>query len=212
MFLALLMLAGCSRTPTLSSVAPTELSPGEDVQIFGESFGPDMLVYLTLDGKDAVVLGGVDVQGDGLVIGTVPERLAPGVYDVLVDRKGRRASLDDALHVVPPVDEVACSDAYTANTELSLVRQEVVVDRFYRDGDRQTVRMPLEKVERVEYELLRDGDGRCSVIYLRTADGRRVVFDDDREVDLRERAVKIAQDMGRPLEIGRTADAAAMTD
>jgi hypothetical protein len=201
-------LLGCS-SPTVSSVEPWRAPPGETVQVVGEDFSPRVKVYLAKEGQHRAALEQVEVAGPTRLSAMLPEEVDPGIYDLVVEHRGRAGRLPSALELLPPVDETPCSDEFTANTELSIIRKEVVVDRFYRNGDRQTVRLGLGEVERVEYELVDDGIRQCSVIYLRTTEGKRVVFNDDTKVDLRDRASKIARDMGKELEVTRL-DAAAM--
>ena len=203
-----LFLLGCT-TPTVSSVQPWRTPPGETVQVAGDDFSAGVRVHLAKDGHRAATLEQVEVVGPTQLTAVLPEEVEPGIYDLVVERRGRTGRLPSALELLPPVDEKPCSDEFTANTELSLMRGEVVVDRFYRSGDRQTVRLRLEDIARVEYELVDDGIQQCSVIYLRTTEGKRVVFNDDTKVDLRERAWKIARDMGKELEVTRL-DATAM--
>ncbi|MBW1878975.1 MAG: hypothetical protein JRJ84_11475 [Deltaproteobacteria bacterium] len=200
-------LLGCT-TPTLSSVEPWRAAPGERVQVAGEHFTPRVQVYLAKDGQPRAALEQVELAGPTRLSAVLPEE-EPGIYDLVVERRGRAGRLPSALELLPEVDETPCSDEFTANTELSIMREEVVVDRFYRNGERQTVRLGLEEIARVEYELVDDGIRQCSVIYLRTTENKRVVFNDDTKVDLRERARKIARDMGKELEVTRL-DAAAM--
>ncbi len=210
MVLVWLLAAGCTSTPSISSVAPTEVAPGDRLEVFGEAFGEEMLVYLTTEGREAVVLDGIEVLRPRLLAGSVPGGLTPGTYDVVIDHRGHRIALDAGLQILPPLDERACSEDYTANTELSLVRKEIVIDRYFRDGERDTVRLPLDEVDRLEYEVVDLDAGRCSVIYLRTTEGRRIVFDDDPVVDLEDRAQTLARDMGKPVTVTRPDDGAAM--
>jgi uncharacterized protein (DUF2384 family) len=92
-----------------------------------------------------------------------------------------------------------------------LVRAQIVIERYYRDGDRESVTLPLDEIEHVEFEASEDAQGPCSAVFLRTKDGRRIVFHDDRTVDLHDRAWRVATTMGKELEITRR-DAAAMTE
>lgn len=119
----------------------------------------------------------------------------------------------DALHeAAAPVDaasppaigtgEAPCAGGYEANTQLALAKEQVVVDRFYDDGRRETVRVPLDAVDRLAVESIPQGDGRaCSVIWLHRTDGSRLIFDDDAEADLTPRARELGAAMGRPVDV-----------
>lgn len=117
----------------------------------------------------------------------------------------------DALHDVAPQleqaadatpgAEVPCGGGYETNTQLALAKQLVVVDRFYEDGRRQTLRVPLGEVDHVQIERVpRATGGLCSVVWLHKTDGTRLIFDDDADADLTGRARHLAVSMGRPLQ------------
>jgi len=134
----------------------------------------------------------------------VPEGMAAGTYTVGIKQDGAVASLPGVLTVEKVKADTPCAGEYTANTQLSLARKEVVLDRFYREGERETLRIPLREIERVEYELVKTAKGTlCSVIFMRTSKGERVMFDDDEKVELKERAYKLGQSMGKPVETTR---------
>ena len=118
---------------------------------------------------------------------------------------GQDVLLNDALTVMANDVEAPCLGLFTANTQLSLARELVVVDRFYKNGERETLRIPIPEVEQVEYELVKmDNGDLCSVIYMRKKDGRRVIFDDDTRLNLRPRAYKLGNVMGRPTQTTRS--------
>ena len=55
-----------------------------------------------------------------------------------------------------PQDE-PCGKLYTANTAINAITGEVIVDRFYKDGKRETLRTKLTDISRVEYERVEPG-------------------------------------------------------
>jgi len=205
-----LFAVACMGSPEITSVAVPEVSGGQVVAVAGSGFAPGTVARLQAVDAETVPLE-VVVTSRHELSATLPAWVRPGVYDLVVERDGVVNIAPGAVTVVPPREEVACAGEYTANTELSLVRAQVVIERYYRDGDRETVTLPLDTIARVEFEATEDAQGMCSAVFLRTEDGRRIVFHDDRTVDLRERAWRVATTMGKELEVTRP-DAAAMTE
>lgn len=205
-----LLAVACSGTPQIASVSTPEVSGGQSVAVEGRGFVPGMAARLQTAGDDPVPLV-VAVESRRALTARLPSWVRPGVYDLVLERAGEVTLAPGAVTVISPREEIACAGEYTANTELSLARAQVVIERYYRDGDRETVTVPLEQVTRIEYEMSDDAQGPCSAVFLRTDDGRRIVFHDDRTVDLRDRAWRVATTMGKELEVTRP-DAAAMTD
>ena len=207
----LLIVMACATPPTVSSIDPAEALPGTPVKILGDAFTEGATVNLVLDGQ-STPLDEVAVRGAVLIEGKLPEGLATGIYTVNVRSGELIASLQDALSVTAPAVESPCGGEYTANTQLSLARKVIVIDRFYKDKskERETLRIDFSSVDQVEYELVKlDGDDMCSMIYIRTKDGKRQVFDDDTRVDLKERAYKIGSAIGKKVVVTR-ADAEEM--
>lgn len=206
-------LLACAADPVVSGVDPASVEPGATVVVTGENFAEGATVALSGPGGD-VGLDSVVVKGVILAEGKVPDTVAPGTYDLKVTVDGRTGVRAGALEVVKLPDEVPCGGMYHANTQLSLAREVIVIDRFYqkgpRDGERETLRLPLDELTGVEYELVKMDDGTlCSVIFVRHKDGHRVMFDDDTEVDLKDRAYRMSRDIGKPITVTRE-DAADM--
>jgi hypothetical protein len=79
----------------------------------------------------------------------------------------------------------------------------VTIQRSWRDGREEIVRVDADDVEGIEYELVTTDDGGlCSVIYLQQGPAR-IIFDDDREVDLKERAYLLGRSMNKPVRVTR---------
>src|SRR5688572_1970407 len=156
-----LFAVACSGSPEIASVADPEVSGGQVVSVAGRGFGPGTVARLQAADAEAVPLV-VEVTSRREMTATLPAWVRPGVYDLVVERDGVASLAPAAVTVVPPREEVACAGEYTANTELSLVRAQVVIERYYRDGDRETVTLPLETIARVEYEMTEDAQGPCS--------------------------------------------------
>ncbi len=206
----LLIAMACTTPPTLSSVSPADPLPGTALKILGDDFVPGASVDLVLDDV-TVPLQDVEVRGTVLIEGKLPDDIASGTYTVNVKFGDQVVALVDALAVTAPEVETACGGEYTANTQLSLARKLIVVDRFYKKNkERETLRIDFSSVDQIEYELVKLEDEKfCSQIYIRTKDGKRVVFDDDTRVDLKERAYKIGSAIGKKVVVTR-ADADSM--
>jgi hypothetical protein len=205
----LLLLLACSSAPKLTSAQPEELVPGAELTIMGEALEGGSITLVGVGGPVAIPTTG---SGSVVLLGTLPEELVPGSYDVVVDVGGVEATLTRAVMVKPLRSEEPCSEEYTANTQLSLARKVVVVDRFWKDGERETVRANIDEIERVEYELMRRKDGKlCSAVYMKRTDGTRLLFADDGKVDLKQRAYMLGRDMSKPVDVVRE-DAPGMVD
>jgi hypothetical protein len=209
MTFSLLTLIACSTPPTVSTIDPSETRPGAQVKILGADFVEGVEIQL-VSGETIVPLADAQLRGPVLIEGTLPEDLPSGVYTVRLQFGEAIVSLEEALSITAPEVEIACGGEYTANTQLSLARKVVVIDRFYKNKDRETLRIDFSAVEQVEYELVKRDDATlCSIIYIRQKDGTRVVFDDDTRVDLKERAYKIGSAIGKKVAVTRQ-DAPAM--
>ena len=206
----LFLLVACTGSPEIASVTTPEVTGGQPITVQGSGFAPGTVAFLQgVEGEPIELV--VTVGSRRELTATPPTHVRPGVYDLVIERDGEKSLAPGAITVVPPREELACAGEYTANTELSLVRAQVVIERYYRDGDRETVTLPLDEIERIEFESSEDAQGMCSAVFLRTKDGRRIVFHDDRTVDLKDRAWRVATTMGKELDITRR-DAAAMTE
>lgn len=202
------LLAGCTQPPMVNSVTPTEGLPGTEVDVMGERFGAEATVQLEPVGGSVPVSMVLSERSAVVLSGTVPEDLAPGAYTLVVVDGGTRIEVDPPFTVKAPVVDVPCGNLYTANTTTSLITKEVFIDRFYtKDGRRETLRIPLADLEGVEYERLAREDGSlCHVVWLRKGDGERVRYADDAKNDLKARAYKFAQELGKPISVTREDD------
>jgi hypothetical protein len=198
MFSMLVWLA-CSSAPTVTSVDPNPAQPGQLVKIFGEDFGEGATVGLSEEDGVATSLEEVSVAGLVMLEGTVPVHISPGKYEVTVNVDGKTGKMPVELVIELPVTEVPCSGEYTANTQVSLTRKEAAIDRFYKNGERETVRVSIDEIVKIEVEKRQTEDQTCSVIWFVKNDGKRLIFADDTKVDLKDRAYKLARDMGKDI-------------
>ena len=211
MLLSLLLLA-CNSGPQVTGLDRADVHPGESFRLAGEGFSGEIDVFVTSSSTEPTRLEGVLLVDGTTVEARVPEGLAVGAYSVGVRQDGVDVLFDGQLQVSPVPDDQPCSGEYTANTQLSLARKLVVVDRFFRAGERETVRVELEDIDKIDYELQQlDTGERCSAIFLHLADGRRIIFADDTSVELKDRAYKLGRDVGKRVEITRQ-DAPGLAD
>lgn len=204
---SLLWLLACSSGPSVTGVDPPEVDAGEALKVTGEGFAEGATVSL-VGSAGEVALQAVVVRGVVLVEATVPEGAAPGTYDLVVNQGEATSTLAGAVVIKEVPVEVPCGGQYQANSQLSLARKVIVVDKFFlkgpKKGERETVRVELDDVERIEYELVKTTDDQlCSVIFVKRKGGDRVMFDDDVEVDLKDRAYRFATEIGRPVVVTR---------
>lgn len=202
-----LWLWACTSGPALTGVEPGQVHPGERIEILGERLPSTGAPFVIGEGDPApVALLAEPGAPEGRLRAQVPAGLPPGRYTVGVRAGETDALLPVALVVVPLPLDTPCSGAYTTNTQLSLAQKRIVLDRFHRNGERETVEVKLDDVQRVAHERVEHPQrGACEAIWLHTRDGRRLLFDDDAVVDLEPRARRVAASIGRPFgpEAGR---------
>lgn len=194
MVVALLSLVGCV-APQIRAVEPPEVPAGDPVVIRGDDLGTGCAVSVVdAKGVETELLATGDIGDDGTCAMRVPKTLAPGVYTVRLLAGDAMASAPEALIVDRPRADEACTGKFTTNTQVSLAKGEIAIDRFYGDGNRETNTIPLSTVERVEYEER----PTCCAVFLRTSDSRRVLYNDGPS-SLEERAKTLARTIDRPL-------------
>lgn len=198
------MMAACSSPPELRGVSPAEAVPGAEITVLGDRFAEGATAKLVPQGGGAAVgLADAAVQGTVAIQGKVPADLKEGTYDVVVDVGGQATTLTGALQVLGTAEDKPCSGEYTANTQVSVPRKLVVVDRFMKSGERDTLKVDMDDITGVEVERVVEGDTVCSVIWMRKKDGTRFLFFYDDVVDLTQRAYKVANTMGKPAKVTR---------
>ena len=195
-------LIACGSAPQIQSIDPKEALPGATLKILGADIVAPVSVSL-VQGEQSVPMA-AELRGPVLVEGTLPAELAAGTWTVRLDSAGTVVELADALTITAVAVEEPCAGKWKANTQLSLARDLVVIDRFYEDGERETLRVPIPEIEQVEYELVQLPEEKlCSVIYMKKKDGTRVAFDDDTRLNLEPRAYKLGNVMKKPTKTTR---------
>lgn len=200
MWLSLALWACGAEPPQVDQLDPAAGAAGAAVRIVGERFTPDTTA--TLGGQPVPDLV---VRGATLLEGRVPEGLAPGPQELVLSAGGAEVARKAAAYTVeapPPADE-PCAGRYTAYSAVASDSQMIKIDRFYTGEDRrELIELPFRDITRIEYEELALADGRlCSVIFVRTKDDRRYMFDDDTEEKLRARAQELAVGLGKDISV-----------
>ena len=135
--------------------------------------------------------------------GTVPE-LQPGAHELVVSNPdGQSTSLSNALTVPEPPEEIRiCSAEYTAYSQFAGGRKLIKIDRHHPDGgEPERLEIHFDEVEAVEYEGRVQEEDYCSAILLRLTDGRRIVYEDSKDLNFRSKAQEIAQAMAKPVDV-----------
>jgi hypothetical protein len=189
--------AGCSPTPEVASVTPASAEPGDLFEARGVGLEGATQVAIVA-GAERRALSEWSVE-DGVVRGKIPADLAPGDWVLEVVAPTGPVLATSPIRVVDPTPERACAETWTANTMVSVPRGEIRVERFFPTGQQDDVVVAIGDVAAVEYDVVSMADGRCSVVWLRRADGRRVAFDRSIGRDLDDRARRLAADLDVPL-------------
>ncbi|MCB9766139.1 MAG: IPT/TIG domain-containing protein [Alphaproteobacteria bacterium] len=201
MLSALLLIACTAAPPTVDAVSPAEGQPGDAVKILG-----DQLVEGTTATLGGQPVDGLTVRGLTLMEGKVPAGLAPGPVELVVTAPDGQSARKAAAFEVKgaPKEEVPCGGDYTAYSAVATDQQVIKLDRFYKKPkeSREVIELHFRDIEAIEYQARVMDDGAwCSAILIRMKDGGRYLFDDDHDVDLKDRAQEIAQGIGRGIDV-----------
>lgn len=192
-----LLLACTAAPPTLSVVDPATVKPGETVKLVGSDFQEGATA--TAGGQDLAV----QFKGMTLLEGTVPQ-LGPGEHSVIVaNPDGQTATLPGALTIPePPAELKICDPDYTAYTQLAGGRELIKIDVHRKDKDEpERLEIQFRDVDGVEYGGRVQGDAVCSAIVLKLKDGRRLVYEDSKELNLKKKAQELAQVVGVGIDV-----------
>ncbi len=197
---AIALSACASEPPSVFSVSPSEGEAGTAITIAGQNLDGDGISF-KLGGKE---LTDASASSPEQVSATVPEGMKAGAADLIVtaaDGKSRTLSGVFTLSEPPPADP--CDPTVKRMTGIPPTADIVKIDLYVGDSkEPQRTSFPTRDIERIEYEAHnRDDKGYCAAIWLKTKDGRQVLFDSDTTRELRVQAQKIANGLGRPLEV-----------
>jgi len=200
MMLSLVVVFACSSAPQLNNISPNKTISGQPISLTGHGLTAGARAHIIHDETEELYpLYRFTIASPLQAEGILPWELPAGSFHVLLEQDGKKRTLKNALHITPSTEQ-PCSNQFRSNTQLSLARGEVLIDRFYADERRQTLLISLSEIERVDYELVALDETRmCSVVLLRKGDGTRVIFEDDEKIDLERRAARMARDLGKEL-------------
>lgn len=199
---ALLLLAACaSEPPEIRSIEPATGSPGDAITITGDHFGNGTKVKL---GGEAI--DDLTIEGPTTMKGTVPDELEPGTHVISVTSSaGKTAQMARAFTVAEPQRELElCAEGWAGYAKTMLEQKRIRIARFKKsEPDKpQITELDFRDIAAVEYEgHAREGGVYCSAIVLRLEDGRRVIFEDATETNLKTKAQNFSQTIGRPVDL-----------
>ncbi|MED5371536.1 MAG: IPT/TIG domain-containing protein [Myxococcota bacterium] len=192
-----LLLACTAAPPTLSAVDPGTAKPGDSLTLIGADFQQGATA--TAGGQDLAV----EFKGAVQLVGTVPE-LAAGAHTVIVaNPDGQSATLPGALTIPePPAVLKICDPDQTAYTQLAGGRELIKIDVHHKGIEEpERLEIGFREVAGVQYEGRVQGDALCSAIVLELKDGRRLVYEDSKELNLKKKAQELAQVVGVGIDV-----------
>lgn len=199
-WLVLLGLWACSSGPTVETVDPMKAETGTTLTVFGTGFSESSQLMLESAAGQRTAMENIQPGGSVVIKGDIPTHLETGTYGLVLVSGGQEV-IAAGLAITAPPPDVPCGGNYTANTQVSWARKLIVVDRFYKDGDREVLRTPFDEVEKVEIESVPHEKGTCSVVYVRKKDGSRMRYAESLSEDLSARAYKFANELKKPVDV-----------
>ena len=191
----LALLAACSvEPPFVSAVSPAEVVAGDTVTLSGQHL-TDGYTYRLADKP----LEGLVVTDPSTATATVPGGLPPGAVDLIITGQGVDLTIGGLVSIKPPVPINPCDPSVRRMTHIPSAADVVKID-LYRGEAVEHRQFPTSDIERIEYEARVTDGAYCASIWLKTK-GERVLFDADRGGPLRSQAQKIANGLGKPIEV-----------
>jgi len=206
LFATLPLIACTQAPPTLSMVDPKAGEPGERIKVVGADFQEGATA--TMGGQDLAVKR----LGATLLEGTVP-LLEAGDHTVIVaNPDGQNASSPGAFTIAAPPQALSiCAQGYTSYTQLAAGRSIIKIDIHRPDTEEiEQLEIKFRDVEGVEYRAEVQGEALCSAILLTLKDGRRIVYEDSKELNFKKKAQELAQIVGVGIEV--TVDEALLAE
>ena len=197
-----LWLSACaSEPPSVNSVSPATGEAGTAIVLSGTHLDGGGTSF-KLGGKD---LSDATVASPEEVRATVPQGIKAGKVDLIVTAgDGKSRTLSGVFTVQEPPPSDPCDPTVKRMTSIPPTADIVKIDLYKGDDPKDVQRssFPTRDIERIEYEARDRGDkGYCAAIWLKTKDGRQVLFDSTTTQELRIQAQKIANGLSRPLEV-----------
>jgi hypothetical protein len=173
--------------------------PGTAVVVTGQHFGPGTTARLGPQPLEGIVR--VD---ETALRGAIPADAPAGPLALIVtDGQGRSATLPSAFTVEAPKPTLdnPCDPAIKLFSHIPPTADFVRLDLHPPEGPVEQEQIPVRDIETVEYEARLQGSTVCASIWLRTRKGARHLFDSDATVPLRQQAQRIANGLGKKLEV-----------
>lgn len=206
-----LLLACPPPPPSITTIEPGSGPEGTALVITGDNLVEGTTVKV--GGKE---LADLVVTPPDRITGTVPAGLKAGPLDLAISTpQGKRIARNDAFELVPAVEADPCGTSERRMTHIPPTADVVKIDRWVTDDEVERSEIATRDIERIEYERRNREDGSCAAIYLKTG-GSRVLFDafltpapgsaaaekaTQAAPDLRAQAQKIANGLGKPVEV-----------
>jgi len=194
--LAVLLLSCSTPPPQISGVEPTSGPAGTELTITGAELSAGTTARLGGKALDDLVVTPPD-----RITGKVPADLPSGPADLrLSGPDGQGVSRNKAFQVTRPPFADPCSGEEQRFTHIPPTADVVKIDRHLPGGEVERSEIAVRDIQGIEVEQRATTGGTCSAIWLRTAQDR-VLFDAQKDGDLREQAQKIANDLHKPLQL-----------
>lgn len=196
-----LLLACAADPPGVDVMDPSGGDPGVGVKIVGGNFQTGATATL---GDQPMT---VTFRGVTLLEGSVPEGLSPGEQTLVVTNPdGQSVEVPRAFAVSAPAAElIICDESITAYSQLAAGRELIKIDRHVKGAPEGTeperLQIAFSEIEAVEYEARDLGDDYCSAIVLRLKSGRRVVYEDSKQMIFKKKAQELAQIAAVPINV-----------
>lgn len=198
----LALLLGCAADPPgVDVVDPSGGKAGDTIKMVGGGFQDGATATL---GEQPMT---VSFKGLTLMEGVVPEGLGPGEHGLVVTNPdGQSVEVPRAFAVAEPPEElVICDDSFTAYTQLAAGRSIIKIDRHEKGAPEGTeperLEIKFKDIEAVEYEARVLGEDYCSAIILRLKSGRRLVYEDSKQMIFKKKAQELAQIVAVPIDV-----------
>lgn len=204
-----LLAAACATPPSIDAVTPSEGVGGSTITISGGPFTSDATLAIAPNDvfpNEAILP--LSANAPEALQTVIPAQLPHATYDLLLRQSGFTVTITDGFKVVPPPEDTPCSRLYTANTTISMVKKELAIDRFYKDGRKESDSIELKDVTSIQFRNHEMTSGEtCEVIELITDDQRYRFADDVKPTSppkggltMLKRAERLSNEINKPLE------------
>lgn len=193
-------LIACSTDPPfVHKITPEQAMAGDRIILHGEHLSTEYTYSL-----GAKALSEVTVSDPTTATATVPDGVSAGDAELIISTGQADLRISGLLSIAEPPPADPCDPSVQRMTHIPSTADVVKID-LYRGEEVERIQFSTGEIDRIEYESHIDSSGQyCASIWLQTQRGR-VLFDADRSGPLREQAQKIANGLGKPIDIGQEA-------